>query len=142
MLTREIKPFVESQYRTLPGVANTGIAGSSLGGLLTIYLGLRYRKIIGKMAVLSPSVWWNQRWILNYVARARVEPRPRMWLDAGTQESAREIDDVRKLRDVLVNRGWREGHDLRYSEIQGGKHDEAAWALRVDPFLRFLFPAR
>jgi hypothetical protein len=49
---------------------------------------------------------------------------------------------VRKLRDVLVNRGWREGRDLRYSEIQGGKHDEAAWALRVDPFLRFLFPTR
>ena len=142
MLTREIKPFFESQYRTLPGVANTGIAGSSLGGLLTIYLGLRYRKIFGKVAVLSPSVWWNQRWILNYVTRTRVEPRPRMWLDAGTQESAREIDDVRRLRDVLVNRGWREGHDLRYSEIQGGKHDEAAWALRVDPFLRFLFPAR
>jgi hypothetical protein len=64
-----------------------------------------------------------------------------MWLDAGTQESAREIDDVQRLRDVLVHRGWREGHDLRYSEIQGGKHDEAAWALRVDPFLRFLFPA-
>jgi predicted alpha/beta superfamily hydrolase len=142
MLTREIKPFVESQFRILPGAANTGIAGSSLGGLLTIYLGLKYRQIFGRIAALSPSVWWNQRWIVNYVSRARVEPRPRMWLDAGTQESAHEIDDMRKLRDCLVHRGWQEGHDLRYSEIQGGKHDEAAWALRVDPFLRFLFPAR
>ena len=142
MLTREIKPFIESQFRILSGAANTGIAGSSLGGLLTIYLGLKYRQIFGRIAALSPSVWWNQRWIVNYAARARVEPRPRMWLDAGTQESAHEIDDMRKLRDALVHRGWQEGHDLRYSEIQGGKHDEAAWALRVDPFLRFLFPAR
>ena len=142
MLTREIKPFVESQFRILSGAANTGIAGSSLGGLLTIYLGLKYRQIFGRIAALSPSVWWNQRWIVNYVARARVDPRPRMWLDAGTQESAHEIDDMRRLRDALVRRGWQEGHDLRYGEIQGGKHDEAAWALRVDPFLRFLFPAR
>jgi predicted alpha/beta superfamily hydrolase len=141
MLTREIKPFVESQFRILSGAAHTGIAGSSLGGLLTIYLGLKYRQIFGRIAALSPSVWWNQRWIVNYVARTRVEPRPRMWLDAGTQESAHEIDDMRKLRAALVHRGWQEGHDLRYSEIQGGKHDEAAWALRVDPFLRFLFPA-
>jgi hypothetical protein len=49
---------------------------------------------------------------------------------------------MRNLRDALVRRGWQEGHDLHYSEIQGGKHDEAAWALRVDPFVRFLFPAR
>ena len=142
MLTREIKPFIESQFRIVPGAANTGIGGSSLGALLTIYLGLKYRQTFGSIAALSPSVWWNQRWIVNYVARARVEPRPRMWLDAGTQESAHEIDDMRKLRDALVHRGWQEGRDLRYSEIQGGKHDEAAWALRVDPFLRFLFPAR
>ncbi|MGA8143464.1 MAG: alpha/beta hydrolase-fold protein [Candidatus Acidiferrales bacterium] len=141
MLTREMKRFVESQYRTLPGAANTGIAGSSLGGLLTLYLGLRYRQVFGRVAALSPSVWWNQRWILSYVARARVEPRPRIWLDAGTQESAHEIDDVRRLRDSLLARGWQEGRDLRYDEIQGGKHDETAWALRVDPFLRFLFPA-
>ena len=141
MLTREIKPFIDSQYRTLGGPANTAIAGSSLGGLVTLYLGLRFRKVYGKMAALSPSVWWNQRWIVNYASRARIEPRPRIYLDCGTQESAHETEDVRKVRDALVERGWREGHDLQYNEIQGAKHDEAAWALRVDPFLRFLFPA-
>ena len=142
MLAREIKPFIESQFRILPGRANTGIAGSSLGGLLTIYLGLRYRQIFGKVAALSPSVWWNQRWIVSYVARARVEPKPLVYLDAGTQESALEIQDLQRLRDTFVSRGWHVGRDLSYSEIQGGKHDEEAWALRVEPFLRFLFPAR
>jgi predicted alpha/beta superfamily hydrolase len=141
MLVKEIKPFIESQYRILPGPANTGIGGSSLGGLLTLYLGLRFRKVFGRMAVLSPSVWWNQSWILNYIARARIEPKPRIWLDCGTQESATELQHVRKLRDVLISRGYREGHDLQFREIEGGKHNEAAWALRVDPFLRFLFPA-
>src|ERR1700746_400189 len=97
MLTREIKPFIESQFRILSGAGNTGIAGSSLGGLLTIYLGLKYRQIFGRVAALSPSVWWNQRWIVNYVARGRVEPRPRMWLDAGTQERGPEIHHLGKL---------------------------------------------
>jgi predicted alpha/beta superfamily hydrolase len=142
MLTREIKPFVESQFRALSGPENTGIAGSSLGGLLTMYLTLRYRQIFGRAAVLSASIWWNQRWIVNYVRSTRVDPRPRIYLDAGTQESPLEIDDLRRLRDALVSRGWQVGHDLQYSEIQGGKHDEAAWAMRVEPFLRFLFPAR
>ena len=57
----ELKPFIESQYRTLSGAANTGLGGSSLGGLLTIYLGLKYPQVFGKLAVLSPSVWWNRR---------------------------------------------------------------------------------
>jgi len=142
MLSREIKPFVESQYRILAGKENTGIAGSSLGGLLTLYLGLRYRQIFGRVAALSPSIWWNQRWIVSYVARQRVEPRPRVYLDAGTQESPLEIQDLQRLRDAFVSRGWKVGRDLSYAEIQGGKHDEDAWAQRVEPFLRFLFPAR
>jgi enterochelin esterase-like enzyme len=51
------------------------------------------------------------------------------------------VDDARRLRDVLVQKGWQEGGDLHYEEIQGGQHNEAAWAQRVGPFLQFLFPA-
>jgi predicted alpha/beta superfamily hydrolase len=141
MLLDEIKPFIESQYRILAGPANTGLGGSSLGGLLTIYLGLRYPNVFGKLAALSPSVWWNQRWILGYVSRARLKSRPRIWLDTGTQEGAHTTADVRKLRDALHQKGWQDGRDLHYEEIQGGQHNESAWAQRVAPFLQFLFPA-
>ncbi|MGH9713003.1 MAG: alpha/beta hydrolase [Candidatus Acidiferrales bacterium] len=141
MLVDEIKPFIESQYRALAGPHNTGLGGSSLGGLLTVYLGLRSADVFGKLAVLSPSVWWNQRWILNFAARKRLSARPRMWLDTGTQEGVHTISDARKLRDVLVEKGWHEGRDLHYEEIQGAQHNEAAWAQRVGPFLQYLFPA-
>ncbi len=141
MLVEEIKPFIESEYRILAGPDNTGLGGSSLGGLLTIYLGLRYPGVFRKLAVLSPSVWWNQRWILNFAARRQLKSRSRIWLDTGTQEGMHTIADAQKLRDVLVQRGWKLGHDLHYEEIQGGQHNEAAWAERVGPFLQFLFPA-
>lgn len=61
MLTGELKPFIDGTYRTLTDPANTGLGGSSLGGLATLYLGLRYPDVYGKLAVLSPSVWWDNR---------------------------------------------------------------------------------
>jgi len=51
------------------------------------------------------------------------------------------VQNVERLREVLVQKGWQQGRDLHYEEIQGGQHNEAAWAQRVGPFLQFLFPA-
>jgi predicted alpha/beta superfamily hydrolase len=137
----DIKPFIESEYRTLAGPANTGLGGSSLGALFTMYLGLRAANVFGRLAVLSPSVWWNQRAIVNFVARSRVGERPRIWLDTGTQEAAHTVEHARLLRGALVNQGWQLDRDLHYEEIEGGQHNEAAWAQRVGPCLQFLFPA-
>ena len=52
------------QYRVRRDREATGLGGSSLGGLVTLYLGLRYAQYFGKLAVLSPSVWWNHKSIL------------------------------------------------------------------------------
>jgi len=141
MLLEEIKPFVESQYRTLSGPAHTGLGGSSLGGLLAIYLGLRFPQVFGKLAVLSPSVWWNRGWILDFASRVALPGRPRIWLDVGTKEGGRSAENVRRLCNVLVEKGWHEGGDLRFEVISGAEHNEAAWAQRVGPFLQFLFPS-
>ena len=65
-----------------------GVGGSSLGGLVSLYLGLRYASILGKLAVLSPSVWWNHKSILGYLNERAPEiwDRPRIWLDVGDKE--------------------------------------------------------
>lgn len=140
-LIEEVKPFVEREYRTLPGPQHTGIGGSSLGGLVSLYLGLKHCAIFGKIAALSPSVWWNQLVIHRFVKSMRVEPRPRIWLDIGTREGPRIVQDVEQFRDVLLEKGWQSEYDLHYERIEGGEHNEAAWAQRVRPFLQFLFPA-
>ena len=140
LVVEELKPFVDAQYRTKTGVADTALGGSSLGGLVTMYLGLRYPEVFGKLAVLSPSIWWDGRRILRDVAALASERRARVWLDMGTDEGAYATADARRLRDALVSKGWGLGCDLHYYEAEGGKHTETAWARRVDPILRFLFP--
>jgi predicted alpha/beta superfamily hydrolase len=140
-LSEEVKPFVEREYRTLSGTQHTGIGGSSLGGLVSLYLGLKHCAVFGKIAALSPSVWWNQLVIQRLVKSMRVEPRPRIWLDIGTREGPRIVQDVERFRDLLLEKGWRLGHDLHYERVEGAEHNEASWAQRVGPFLQFLYPA-
>lgn len=140
MLVEELKPFVDETYKTLPNAADTAMGGSSLGGLLTIHLGLRYREVFGKLAVLSPSVWWDDRVILQEVETISHKSEQRIWLDAGTREGERVIADSRRLRDALVAKGWTLGEDLAYFEAPDGEHNERSWAARVGPMLEFLFP--
>ena len=99
------------------------------------------QKVFGRIAALSPSVWWNQRVLHRMTAAANIEPRPRIWLDIGTQEGPRIVQDVEQFRDILLQKGWQLGKDLSYHRVEGAEHNEAAWAQRVGPFLQFLYPA-
>jgi len=143
MLVEEVLPFIEHQYRVLPGARNTGLGGSSLGGLVTIYLGIRYPEKFGKLAVMSPSVWWDYRMILRKIVSVTHKHRARIWLDVGCHEGSNPrgtLRDVRLLRDVLVRKGWKPGVNLFYYEDPGGAHEEQAWASRAPHMLQFLFP--
>ncbi len=148
MLVEELKPFIDSRYRTLKGAGHTGLGGSSLGGLVTLYLGLKYPNVFGKLAVVSPSVWFADKQIVSYVTGLTTKPRVRIWMDMGTkeggtpEEAQRAVVDARLLRDTLMEKGWRLGRDLKYFEAEGAEHNESAWAARVEPILSFLFPRK
>ncbi len=139
-LTREVKPLIDATYRTRPGRQYTALGGSSLGGLVTFYLGLRYPRIFGRLAVMSPSIWWDQRSVLADLAGYRDARRATIWLDTGTREGGITLENVRQLRDQLIGKGWRLGRNLRYYEAEGAEHSEQAWAGRVPMMLEFLFP--
>jgi predicted alpha/beta superfamily hydrolase len=141
-LIEELKPFIEREYRIFSGPEYTGIGGSSLGGLVSLYLGLKLPNVFGKLAALSPSVWWNQHVMNRFAAAAQLYVRPRIWLDIGTREGPRIVQDVEQFRDVLLKKGWQLDNDLHYERVEGAEHNEAAWAQRVGPFLQFLYPAR
>ena len=142
-LTREILPWIATQYRVRTDRESTGLGGSSLGGLVSLYLGLRYATWFGKLAVLSPSVWWNHKGILGYVNEhaPAIWDRPRLWLDVGDKEGQRTLHDVEMLNRRLKANHWKPGETLHFEKVHGGAHDEASWARRVRPMLRFLFPA-
>ncbi|MEP7273700.1 MAG: alpha/beta hydrolase-fold protein [Acidobacteriota bacterium] len=140
MLVEEIKPMIDGIYRTLPGPDHTGLGGSSLGGLVSMHLALKYPTVYGKLMAMSPSVWWDRGMIIKQVQALRVKPSTRVWLDIGTREGKFTARNVRDLRDALSDKGWRLGDDLSYFEAKNALHNELAWGRRVDQALRFLFP--
>lgn len=148
MLIEELKPFIDTTYRTQKGAKHTGLGGSSLGGLVSLYLGLKYPSEFGRLAVVSPSVWWADNQIVHYTRATSSKPPLRIWLDIGTKEgrnakeAADTVNGARILRDALVSKGWKPGKDLNYLEAAGAEHNERAWAARVGPMLEFLFPPK
>jgi predicted alpha/beta superfamily hydrolase len=144
LLTRELMPWIAKRYRVRTEREATGLGGSSLGGLVTLYLGLRHAEYFGRLAVLSPSVWWNHKSILGYLNERAPEiwERPRLWLDVGDHEGRRTLENATQLNRRLVANGWRPGDTLHFERVAGGTHDETSWAARVRPMLEFLFPAK
>ena len=140
MIIEELKPLIDRTYRTRPDAANTGIGGSSLGALVSLHLGFTHPKVFSKVAALSPSVWWDRKAILKTIRQSRSKPKLRLWVDMGTAEGRRGLDDARLLKAALMGLGFAEGVDLRYTEYEGATHSEQAWSQRVGPMLEWLFP--
>jgi predicted alpha/beta superfamily hydrolase len=145
MIVDELRPWLRERYRISPQSRHTGVGGSSLGGLATLLLGLTYPEVFGRLAVMSPSVWWDHRTVLKMVEVLHTPRRQRVWLDIGTNEGAsafHSLRDVRLLKAMLVSKGWREPHTLRYAEFDGADHSEGAWASRVPAMLEYLYPRK
>ena len=139
MLVEELKPFIDSEYRTRTDAPNTGLGGFSLGGLVSLYLGLKHPTVFGRLAVMSPSVWWDNKLIVRNVKALTSKSVTRIWLDVGTDEGPTQVGDAKDLRDVLVKKGWILNSDLMYFEAKGGRHDLASFAKCAGPMLKYLF---
>jgi predicted alpha/beta superfamily hydrolase len=147
MIVEEIKPFIDSTYRTLKDRANTALGGSSLGGLMTMYTGIIYPHVFGRLMVMSPSIWWANNWILaavkqninDSVSTSLKATDTRIWLDIGDREGKESVEDARALKNLLIEKGWKIGTTLSFMEAKNAQHNEAAWAERLEPALTFLF---
>jgi predicted alpha/beta superfamily hydrolase len=137
-LINELKPYIDRKYRTNPGAEFTGLGGSSLGGLATLAIGILYPQAFSRLLVMSPSIWWDDFAIYRLIDAIGRKPPLKIWLDTGTAEPGWE--QARELLNRLIEKGWKLQKDVQYVEIQGANHSEGAWAARVEPALRFLFP--
>ncbi len=139
-VVEELKPWIDARYRTRADAAATGIGGSSLGGLAALAMGLARPDVFGRVAALSPSLWWDRRRILEQARAIDAHLDLSIWLDAGTDEGPGVVHHARMLKNILLRRGWRLGRDLHYREVCGGQHSEADWARRAGDVLRALYP--
>jgi len=129
-LTETVKPRIDTAFRTLPGADSTAIAGSSMGGLISLYALFSHRDTFGIAGVLSPALWFADGAIFDYI-RSSAAPPGRIYLDVGTGEGARAVGDVRRARDLLIEKGYRPGETLVYVEEPDAGHEESAWARRL-----------
>lgn len=142
-LIQELKPMIDARYRTLPDAANTGVGGSSLGGLVSAYFGLTHSDVFSRIVAMSPSVWWDSGDIVNRVNAIPEKLPLTIWEDIGTAEGSTPDVDLgyaRNLRDAFVGKGWVLDDDLHYDEAAGAGHNETAWSQRFPMVLQALYP--
>ncbi len=128
-LARTLKPIVDQRFRTEPGRERTVVAGSSMGGLISLVAVLRHPESFGAAGVLSPSLWFAGGAIFSEVNRSPYVPA-RIYLDIGVQEGPQHVANARRMRDLLLSKGYRIGFDLRWLESRSGRHDERSWGRR------------
>jgi predicted alpha/beta superfamily hydrolase len=150
-LADTVKPLVDRDFRTLAGREHTGVLGSSMGGLISLYAFFRRPEAFGLAGAMSPSLWFAQEALFPYVEHAPIHPG-KIYLDIGTHEGIdprlpqrsphkyvnRYAGAARRMRDLLAARGYAPGAALRYDEEEQGAHNEAAWARRLPDALRWL----
>ena len=135
-----VKPLIDATFPTRPEREATGIVGSSMGGLMSLYALAAYPGVFGLAGVMSPSLGWNNYRVIELVEAGMLggEPRPRIHVDAGGREWKGMLPDARRLRDALREQGFEDGRDLQYVEERRATHTESAWARRLPDALRFL----
>jgi predicted alpha/beta superfamily hydrolase len=138
-LVNTLKPQIDVRFRTRRERTQTGIMGSSLGGLISLYAFFRHPGVFGFAGVMSPSLWWGDRAIFPMVERA---PRwsGRLYLDIGTGEGRAHVRDARLMARLLRRTTERPRRNLLYVEGRGAQHNEEAWADRFERAIRFLYP--
>jgi enterochelin esterase-like enzyme len=144
-LMGEVMPFIEQRYRVGRGPDETGLGGSSLGGLVSLYTAAAFPHVFGRVLAESPSLDVSNRQLLRESRRVREWPA-RIFLGVGTRETGREekdreiVQDVREFERILVRAGLG-AERLRLRVEEGAGHSEEAWARRLPEALTFLFGA-
>jgi predicted alpha/beta superfamily hydrolase len=149
-LVGTVKPMIDRDFLTLPDRANTGILGSSMGALISLYGYFARPEVFGMCGAMSGAFWFANKAILRYVADVKAPPPGRVYLDSGTGEKTEPqgstlrglarcfCDDVQAVAGTLVEKGYQIEQDVMYVQEIGGMHSEAVWARRLPGALRFL----
>jgi predicted alpha/beta superfamily hydrolase len=131
-ITDTLKPMIDRDFRTQPEREHTGLIGSSMGGLISLYGFFHRAPVFGFAGVMSPAFWIAGGAIYDDVQSGDFVPG-KIYLDNGTRESS-----ARKMNAILTEKGYAANRDLLYVIEQEGEHHEPAWARRLPDALRFL----
>lgn len=137
-MLNDLKPMIDSKYRVLGDRMYTGIGGSSLGGLISLYAGFEYPHIFGKMMIFSPSLWisdeiYKKAKVFTPVGLSDI------YLYAGGMESANHYGQVLRLESILQEKRKYDDFDIIFSHNPAGQHKEIHWGEQFPLALKWLY---
>ena len=128
-----LKGMIDEKYPTLPGRETTWIAGSSMGGLMSLYALLQYNDTYSRAAALSPSIWVAPDKLSGLVGRAKLAPGTVLYMDYGSREMGNH-EGIRRQFSALSGKLMTRGIHLTSRIVPGGTHSEASWEKQL-PFV-------
>lgn len=136
-LVQTLKPYIDANYRSLTDREHTGIAGSSMGGLISLYAALQYQDIFGKVGVFSPSLWFSDS-VFDF---AELHPKTQnmaFYFLAGALEGTQMVADMQAMRNLLLTTGFT-ADEINYEVAADGQHSEWFWAREFGDAYTWLF---
>ena len=137
-LACQLKPYVDKHFRTLSGPEHTGIGGSSMGGLVSIYAGLIYPEVYDRLMVFSPSLWVMPRMPFS-ILKLTKKFRGKIYLYGGEAESKTMVPNMRRFRKELLKQTGSDRVEFRVEIDPEGQHNEARWGREFPKAVEWLF---
>ena len=134
-----LKPFIDLNYRTLTTAPNTGIVGSSMGGLISLYANAKYPNTFGKAGIFSPAFWFSRTDLLNYLNGVSIAAPIKNYYVAGTNESSSMMGDMQNVRNLMVQKSGQDTALFRLKGRSDGAHSEWFWRREFREAYLYLF---
>jgi alpha-glucosidase len=134
-IVKTLKPYIDSAYRTLPDKKNTGVFGSSLGGLVSFYMAMEYSDIFGRIGVFSPSFWFSDE-VFKNAEHFTNKKRLKIYIVAGEKDDV-PVSEMLKMQQLLEKNDFSE-KNLKTEIISGGNHSEWFWRREFPKVIQWL----
>ncbi len=135
-IVNDLKPYIDKHFRTNPDPKQNVIMGSSMGGLISLYIGLKYPDKFGGVGVFSPSLWFSPK-VFEFLTKYKRKREQRYFLLAGEQEGKQMVEDLKVLENMLYGAGYDEDM-IRMKIAPDGKHAEWFWSQEFPKAIEFL----
>jgi len=134
-MVETLKPYIDSHYQTLTDAKHTTVAGSSMGGIISMYIAVKYPKVFGRAGIFSPAFWIGPQ-IYDY-AKANALKTSRFYFVCGDLEGDTEVAETQKMADILKAKDLPE-KNIPVTVIKGAKHNEQQWRSAFPAFYAWL----
>ena len=133
-LVQTLKPYIDKNYRTRKDSANTFVAGSSMGGLISLYAVVKYPNVFGGAGVFSPA-FWTAPAMYETVANTNFKSRPRLYFYMGGKEGDLMMPDMEKMIKIIEAKNTTH---IRILKAPLGKHNEPTWRQEFPGFYTWI----